>query len=765
MSNNCMKKRILWLMSHTLIRNFEVGSLISLGYEVFVPKIIAKHITDFPLIDYSYDASLTLPDHVLAELNCTDFFTAPFSEQTQKIINDNFDIAFCSFYPYLVMQVVNYFKGKIILRAFGLSSGSSYTNLLEDFCPGLLYQIQKEKSRIWFTQRFTSIQQKEHSILQKISVTLPYCYSQVDFKKSANQHANQIIIFDFGAEQRTANSKHFHIFKKKLSHLPLSVIKLEPALSGDINIPVGSEQSIGELLQGSKALIYYGHHKESLDDYLLMAIALSIPVIYLQGGILDPIVGLTHPGVCKNIRELQEKCQDILKGDCDLINDIIDNQKIIGDYFSVKNQSALWHSALKSIFQDENITPISKSKFKIAVFLPNYYLGGTLNGAKNIAKMLFDGSHEEENIEIVFSYREGFYHIHEHLGDLLEKGIEIRATKWLTLSKKEVSFYVKNKDISLDSEEYTLPYDGTNNFNDCDFWLIVSDRLERQIAPIKPYAMVIYDYLQRYLPDVIGNSETIWKQYFEGAYISSARNADFILTTTPQTYQDAICYAGINHHKVVFIPTDFNPYKANPLTQKPYDYFIWPTNLSQHKNHLLAIEALNRYYTHENGKLRVIMTGPGTENIIKRDPNSFVCQTYLSHIKDSLKENHVVNDNMVIKGNLCTRDYVDTVCHALFLWHPVIIDNGTFTVLEAAYFGVPSLSSDYPQMKYLNERFKLNLTFFNSKNIKQMAEKLKEMEQNYFIKKQAIPDKEFLESYSCEKTAPAFWQSIRQRLW
>ena len=48
-----------------------------------------------------------------------------------------------------------------------------------------------------------------------------------------------------------------------------------------------------------------------------------------------------------------------------------------------------------------------------------------------------------------------------------------------------------------------------------------------------------------------------------------------------------------------------------------------------------------------------------------------------------------------------------------FLWHPATIDNGTFSVIEAAHLKVPSLSSGYPAMKEINEQYNLSLLLDN----------------------------------------------------
>ena len=62
-------------------------------------------------------------------------------------------------------------------------------------------------------------------------------------------------------------------------------------------------------------------------------------------------------------------------------------------------------------------------------------------------------------------------------------------------------------------------------------------------------------------------------------------------------------------------------------------------------------------------------------------------------------------------GDLPEHVYRRTLAGAVFLWHPALVDNGTFSVVEAAALGVPSLSSDYPAMHEIDATFALNLAF------------------------------------------------------
>lgn len=385
----------------------------------------------------------------------------------------------------------------------------------------------------------------------------------------------------------------------------------------------------------------------------------------------------------------------------------------------------------------------------IGVFLPVGYRGGSLNGAKNIAKMLHLGSrHANEAVNVVFSCIENEYHIADDFSDLIDLGIPVRETRWKIVPKNQVEKITNN--TALKHPEYSLPCFNDLHFDDCDTWLIISDRLKRPLAPIKPFGVMIYDYIQRYAPQIFNDT------FSDAHFIATARQANFILTTTPSTRLDAIQYAGIPSHRVFLSPMEFDCYAFSEQSNaRKMDYILWPTNATQHKNHICAIHALNSYYEKYNGKFNVVMTGQHTDFFLKKT------NAYSREVTQLIDEYPAVKKNLAIRGNIAIQDYVHLLQSAAFLWHPALIDNGTYAVMEAAFQGVPSLSSDYPQMRYINERFKLALPFCKATDPDDMARQLKQMEENHEGKRQLLPEKAFLETFSYKNIAPEFWQLVR----
>ena len=81
-------------------------------------------------------------------------------------------------------------------------------------------------------------------------------------------------------------------------------------------------------------------------------------------------------------------------------------------------------------------------------------------------------------------------------------------------------------------------------------------------------------------------------------------------------------------------------------------------------------------------------------------------------------------------GDLSNFAYEQQISNAAFLWHPATVDNGTYSVIEAAELQVPSLCSDYPAMREIESICELGIVWMNSKDVQDISRKIKWMEDN-----------------------------------
>lgn len=411
---------------------------------------------------------------------------------------------------------------------------------------------------------------------------------------------------------------------------------------------------------------------------------------------------------------------------------------------------------------------------KIAVMLPIGYRGGSLRAAKNIAKAIaFQARRHGDDLQVVFSYvKDGKYNLHTELDDLVEGNVVLRETVWTVYPRETLQAAVTLIDIDktpLEHQEYCLPSDGANDFYDCDLWLIISDRLPAPLFPLRKCAFVIYDYIQRYVPEIFGNSDLVWDTQVSNLMVS-VQQASKVFVTTPSTQQDLISYAGVHKSRTQLLEMDFQPLETGSAKidyDAPPNYVLWTTNAAHHKNHINAFDAIEMYIQELGGSLHFLMTGTWTEYF---DPiNEFpeedhVMQAYqVQYIREKIRKNRILGKKIHIMGNASDNIYAQLLKNARFLWHPALYDNGTFAVLEAAYLGVPSLSARYPAMEYINEKFKLNLQFFDPRNPKEMAEALLNMETKAASIR--LPDREALLKHDWKTLSYSLYQAISELLW
>ena len=114
-------------------------------------------------------------------------------------------------------------------------------------------------------------------------------------------------------------------------------------------------------------------------------------------------------------------------------------------------------------------------------------------------------------------------------------------------------------------------------------------------------------------------------------------------------------------------------------------------------------------------------------------------------------------------GDVSDKVYARLLKNAQFLWHPALYDNGTFAVMEAAYLGVPSLSALYPAMEYMNQKFELNLQFFDPRNPQGMAEALLIMETA--AASISVPHQSTLLKHEWKNHSLKLYKEIEKLLW
>jgi glycosyltransferase involved in cell wall biosynthesis len=266
--------------------------------------------------------------------------------------------------------------------------------------------------------------------------------------------------------------------------------------------------------------------------------------------------------------------------------------------------------------------------------------------------------------------------------------------------------------------------------------------------------LMVYDYLQRY--------EAFLTDETNRCYIQRAHEAEAIMVTTDFTMNDALQFAGLPKPKVRKVPMLAPDFDRKPEWDAQIDersnYFLWTTNIALHKNHENAFKALRLYYEKHDGQFECRVTGADVRGMLKsRIAHLIPLQTIWS-------SSPALRRMLKILGELPDEHYRSLLSGAAWLWHAARIDNGTFSAIEAAHLGVPSLSSNYPAMREIDKTFKLGLTWKNPGDPKDMARQLKLMENGFESRRSFLPTAQQLAQQSAERLAADYWNVIRDYL-
>lgn len=758
-----MTLRVLWLLNHTTLRKFEVDQLKALGInEIFMPKSFPYDEGNLSAnIDCSFDAGLTIPKSALDILNAQDWYSNP-SEEAWRIANLYFDVAIIGFFPLQINSAVRHFNGAIILRVFGLSKGYSYSQLLyEEAGEALVRNIKSIGSRFWFGAGYEHLKDSEQNFLSSRD-----CFLPIGLKGDATPE-----LWEGGLRKilfvcpRIGSSPYFETiykdFVRDFSDLGYTIGGAQPIAVSDKNVLgfVSSEEHEFNMKQ-HRVMFYHSTEPNHIHYHPFEAIRAGMPLLFMAGGMLDKMGGVGLPGRCKTIAEAKVKAKQLMSGDQKLIQSIRASQMILLEPMKSKNCEQAWQNGFKKVLAElesvkkESIDrPVCRKR--IAVIVPVEYRGGSLRGAKLVANALYHGSRKAcEPVDIVFLHLDKpESYTSEEFTDL-EQEIKIRPFNWKSLNSataRRAMRYSGHEGWEPKDNRYMVVDDGINHLQDCDVWLVVSDRLEAPLLPMRPSVLIIYDYLQRYVPILPFGADQ--------PYLDAARSASKVLVTTEFTKQDALNYAGVAAGRVFKLPMlapDFSRLKGSH--SESANYFLWTTNTAIHKNHVNALNALKFYYEELGGTLECRITGVNTKDLFKSNV------PHLKPLADLLRQSRLLKKNIKLVGELPDRNYQSVLASAAFLWHAGTIDNGTFSVIEAAGLGVPSLSSDYPAMREIDLQFSLNLSWMKSDQPKHMASQLKEMELAYLERRNTLPSGEVLGEQSVEKLASAYWQVVRECL-
>jgi glycosyltransferase involved in cell wall biosynthesis len=349
----------------------------------------------------------------------------------------------------------------------------------------------------------------------------------------------------------------------------------------------------------------------------------------------------------------------------------------------------------------------------------------------------------------------------------LPPGVHLRQFRWRSLTADEAArSMIYAGRTGRGDQGFIVPDDGINSFLDCDLWMFLSDRIQWPILPIRPYAIMVYDYIQRYVPVIDASSAE--------AFVTVARKASRVFTTSEATRTDAIQYAGIATDKVERLPIAYMP-PPEPITraaasdsreggpaQIPAErpYLLWVTNVARHKNHALAMEALSQYYGRYRGTLECRVVGLERATLTGGE---------IPHLREAaaiLQGDGNLRRKLRFWGHVPDWQYYELVSRAAVLLHPAASDNGSYAAIDAWWYGVPVLANDYPAMREIDRGFGMGMEWCDIDSPDEVARRIADMESAAGTGREPAVDT--VRKARCDAlsatTADAYWEAITRCL-
>jgi glycosyltransferase involved in cell wall biosynthesis len=759
------KLRAMWLLNHTAARKFEIPMLKSIGIEeIFLPKIIPPdHDFRSASIDFSEDDGLSIPAKELAVLNATDWYREP-GIDAWSIANRYFNVAFFILHRLeLLSSISKHFAGAAIWRVYGLDKSISYSRILDLTRNGNgWHDIRRMGDRFWFGEAYRHLHEIERPALQKRAIYFP---AGLDETLQQGTWSGQRNILFFVCPEIGSNpyyKKQYDEFRGNFSTFDYLIGGSQPIAVEDPNVlGWSSSEQHQRNMRELRVMFYQSTEPNHIHYHPFEAIQAGMPLVFMAGGLLDSIGGGTLPGRCLSLHEARDKIRRILGGDHLLIDAIRDTQGRLLESVRPAVCRPEWLDSFRTIREtapreSRRLTPQGRKK-RLAVIVPVRYRGGTLRAAKLLAVALAEGSRQRsEEIEVVFGHVDdaSVYGVDDF--EDLPPAVTRRPFDWCLLDAAgalRAMTYAGFRTWRPSSDQYAVPDDGIRQFVDCDLWVIVSDRLPHPLLPVRPYVLLVHDYVQRYLPD--------GRDPQDSAFLAAARYAERVLVTTKFTEQDALQYAGLDPARVFRVPMLAPRFEAVEGGSTPADtrpYFLWTTNAAAHKNHVNAFKALRIYWQELEGTLDCHVSGANTSGLLD------VGRRHLELLGSSPEDRATLRARIRVLGELPDISYRRELIRAGFLWHPARNDNGTLSAIEAAHLRVPCLSSDYPAMREIDGQFELGLAWMPGDDPIGMARALRWMEDHYEQQRGVLPTTDRLRQQDAAALASRYWTVVRECL-
>ena len=242
------------------------------------------------------------------------------------------------------------------------------------------------------------------------------------------------------------------------------------------------------------------------------------------------------------------------------------------------------------------------------------------------------------------------------------------------------------------------------------------DRFRAPLLPVRPFGVLIYDMIQRHVPEIFSKEFFYWAK---SGMAPTARLARAVVTTNEATQADVRAEYHLDPAHLVLAPVPCEPHArfahlTPDLIPLPAQHFILNVaNAARHKGATMLLRALSRLKARlKDCSPLLVMCGCNTDRFSPsyRGP---LTDPYWKSVRAlvlslGLREGH----DVLFLGHTSDRRLLGLFQRCSMVVNAASYDNGTFSLIEGHYFGRPTLSARYPAAEVLYQRFEVPVKYF-----------------------------------------------------
>jgi hypothetical protein len=340
--------RLIWAVNHKVLLKSELPILQSLGWEVFVPRIVAAHEKS-AATTAAFDDGLSIPSGALATLIAHDFNFARWTPEVTDAINDHFSVLICPFYPVLLHEAARRFRGRLVARAFGREHPRRYAEFAFGEFETLVDDFDRLGCRFVFAQAYDSLAEIEPEAIGRRArtVTVPLAPDIFELDNTWTGAGGHALFVCRDVARVSYYRSIYERIKTHFGDLPHRIFGYQSEPVDDPAVlPNLSDDEVNQAYADATVFAYPHAEPRHLHFSPLEAMVIGTPVLFLKDSMLDALAGKPLPGTCRDERDMRAKIERLLGGDRAFGEEIRAAQRPILDHFSADLAKRQWREAI-----------------------------------------------------------------------------------------------------------------------------------------------------------------------------------------------------------------------------------------------------------------------------------------------------------------------------------------------------------------------------------------------------------------------------------